>query len=86
MTDRVTLRVRVHDAWDDIALSLPVATPVGAVKQQVLDVVGEHDPPGDFVVKFRGIEVRNESESLADAGIPDGAALIVLRRRRRAIR
>ncbi len=86
MNDRVTLRVRMHDSWDDITLSLPAATPVGAVKEQVLDVVGEQDAPDEFVVKFRGIEVRNEAASLADADIPDGAALIVLRRRRRAIR
>ncbi len=76
----------MHDAWDDITLSLPAGTAVGAVKQQVLDVVGEQDAPDEFVVKFRGIEVRNEAASLSDADIPDGAALIVLRRRRRAIR
>ncbi len=86
MNESVTLRVRMHDAWDDITLSLPVGTSVGAVKQRVLDVVGEQDAPAEFVVKFRGIELRNEAASLSDADIPDGAALIVLRRRRRAIR
>ncbi len=76
----------MHDAWDDVTLALAGNTSVGAVKRQVLDVVGELDPPAEFVVKFRGIEVRDEASTLVDAGIPDGAALIVLRRRRRAIR
>ena len=86
MIDDVTLRVRLHEAWDDINIAVPPQTTVGELKQQVLTIAGDATPPGEFAVKFRGVELRDEQQSVADARIPDGAALIVLRRRRRAVR
>ena len=44
-----------------------------------------HDPD-EYVVKFRGAEMLDESATLRDAGIPPNAALIVLPRRRRPVR
>lgn len=86
MSETIGLRVRVHEAWDDVNLALPVHATVGEVKQRVLEIVGEQDAPAEFVIKFRGVELRHEEQTLADAGVPDDAALIVLRRRRRAVR
>ena len=86
MIDDVTLRVRLHEAWDDINIAVPPQTTVGELKRQVLTIAGDATPPGEFAVKFRGVELRDEQQSVADARIPDGAALIVLRRRRRAVR
>jgi hypothetical protein len=37
-------------------------------------------------MKFRGAELRDESRSLADAGLVPNGALIVLPRRRRPVR
>ena len=86
MSDTVELRVRVHDAWDDVNIAVPSSTTVGELKRHVLEIVGEAEPADEFTVKFRGVELRNEQRSMADADVPDGAALIVLRRRRRAVR
>jgi hypothetical protein len=43
------------------------------------------DPAG-YVLKFRGAELQDESESLAQAGVVANGALIVLPRRRRPVR
>ena len=86
MSETIALRVRVHEAWDDVHLALPAHATVADVKHRVLEIVGEQDAPDEFVIKFRGIELRDEMQTLADAGLPEDAALIVLRRRRRAVR
>ncbi len=86
MNDAITLRVRLHEAWDDVTLTVPSATPLAEVKQRVLDAMGEPADGSEFVVKFRGVELRDETNTLFDVGVPDGGALIVLRRRRRAVR
>lgn len=82
----IALRIRMHEAWDDVNLMLPEETSVRDMKRQVLEIVGEHAPDSEFMVKFRGVELRDEALALRDAGIPDDAALIILRRRRRAVR
>ena len=48
--------------------------------------MGEQANANEFIVKFRGVELRDETSTLSAAGVPDGGALIVLRRRRRAVR
>jgi hypothetical protein len=42
--------------------------------------------PGAYVLKFRGAELQNESDSLAQAGVVPNGALIVLPKRRRPVR
>jgi hypothetical protein len=42
--------------------------------------------PGEYVLKFRGAELYDESRSLADAGLVANGAVIVLPRRRRPMR
>jgi hypothetical protein len=42
--------------------------------------------PEEYVVKFRGAEVFDESLSLAESGVVANAALIVMPRRRRPVR
>lgn len=86
MIESVTVRVRLHESWDDVMVTVPSATPLAQVKRQVLDAMGERADADAFVVKFRGVELRDESSTLGDAGVPDGGALIVLRRRRRVVR
>lgn len=86
MNDAITLRVRLHESWDDVTLTVPSATPLAEVKRWVLDAMGEPADGSEFVVKFRGVELRDEATTLREAGVPDGAALIVLRHRRRAVR
>jgi hypothetical protein len=76
------LRVRVLEAWNDIVLDVPGATLIGDIKRRALDAAHVTADPAGFVVKFRGAALRDEARSVADAGVPDDAALIVLRRHR----
>lgn len=86
MTDTITLRVRLHEAWDDISVTVAPQSTIADVKQRVLDIAGEEAPASEFVVKFRGVDLRDEGAAVVEARIPDGAALIVTHRRRRAVR
>ena len=86
-TPRTTVRVQLLEAWDAVLVDAPVNEPVLAVKVAALAVL---DPTADFhddfVVKHRGVEVRDESCGLADAGIPLHATLSISHRRRRPVR
>ncbi len=80
------VRVTVHEAWDEIAMDVLTTTTVHEVKQRALVEARLTDPAGEFLVKFRGAELADESRTVADVGIPADGALIVLRRRRRPMR
>lgn len=82
----ITVRVAVHEAWDEIAMQVEPSTSIAALKADALQTARVVESPDAFEVKFRGALLRSESASLADCGVPDGAALIVLRRRRLAVR
>lgn len=86
MSDSLPVRVTVLEAWDDVTLNLPAETTLTEVKRRALDAVRVVEDPADFLVKFRGAELPDESRTLADVAFPAGGALIVLRRRRRAVR
>ena len=86
MTGDIALRVRVLDAWDDAVMRLPGPTPIGDVKRRALAAVHVTGDPDDFLVKFRGAEIRDESRTLAAEGVPSDGALVVLRRRRVPVR
>lgn len=85
MSDRV-VRVAVHEAWDEIEMKVDSGTPVGEVKRRALETARVAGDAAEFEVKFRGATVRDETGSVAAAGIPDNGALIVLRRNRRPVR
>ena len=80
------LRVMVHEVWDELPMDQPVEATIATVKAAALTAARVVDAPEDFAVKFRGAEVRDESQSLGDLGVPDDANLIVLRRARRPVR
>jgi hypothetical protein len=86
MTAPLPLRVMVQDAWDEVQLALPPATPLAELKRQALEATRTAGDPGAYVLKFRGAELADESRSLADAGLVPNGALIVLRKRRRPVR
>ena len=82
----LTVRVQLLDAWDAVAVSAGALTTVRAVKEAALGALGAADDvAADFVVKLRGVEVRDESLSLADSGARDGSTYVPMRRRRRAV-
>ena len=80
------LRVTVEDVWDEVLLELSDDLPVSEVKRQALALTRVRQDPSQYVLKFRGAELSNETESLTDAGLVPNGALIVLARRRRPVR
>ncbi len=82
----MTVRVAVHEAWDEVAMQVEASTSIAALKAGALQTARVVEDPDAFEVKFRGATLRSEGASLAECGVPDGGALIVLRRRRRAVR
>jgi hypothetical protein len=86
MTSLLPLRVMVEDVWDTVFLELPTETPVGEIKRQALALTYVRRDPAEYVLKYRGAEVSDESRSLAEAGLVPNGALIVLSRRRRSVR
>lgn len=86
MTDSLPVRVMVEEAWDEVQLDLPPATTLAEVKRRALEATRVAGEPAAFVLKFRGAELRDESRTMAQAGLVPNGALIVLRRRRRPVR
>jgi hypothetical protein len=86
VSENLRIRVTVQDAWDEVPLDLPPATLLGEMKRQALDATKVVRNADEYVVKFRGAELYDESRSLADAGLVTNGAVIVLPRRRRPVR
>ena len=86
MSTPMPIRVRVHDSWEEVRLDLDAGTPMSDVKRQALAAARRPGDPDRYAVKFRGASILDESASLEQAGVVRNAELIVLRRRRRAVR
>ena len=82
----VPLRVMVEDVWNEVLLEVADELPVSEIKRQALDLTRVTRDPSEYMVKFRGAQVSDESVSLARAGLVPNGALIVLARRRRPVR
>ncbi|HTS89164.1 MAG TPA: hypothetical protein VMG41_11805 [Gemmatimonadales bacterium] len=82
----IPVRVTVADSWDQVSLELPAEAPLSEAKSRALALTHVRGRPDQFLVKFRGAELSDEAQSLAQAGVVPNAALIVLRRRRRPVR
>jgi hypothetical protein len=76
----------VQEAWDQVSLDLAPASPIADLKRQALSLTHTAGEPAEFEVKFRGASILDEARSLADSGVKPNSQLIVLRRRRRAVR
>lgn len=86
MTGAMPVRVMVEDVWDEVFLELPGQTPLSELKRQALELTHVVRPASDYMIKFRGAAVSDETQTLADAGLVPNAALIVLAKRRRPVR
>lgn len=86
MSGNLRLRVMVQDAWDEVPLDLPGGTSLAELKRAALEATRVRRDPDEYVLKFRGFELLDESRSLADAGLVPNGAVIVLPRRRRPVR
>ncbi|HVA57335.1 MAG: EsaB/YukD family protein [Gemmatimonadaceae bacterium] len=83
----ITIRVEMPEVWDTVRIAVPGSAKVDVVKVRALEALfPQAQYHEDFVVKLRGWEVLNEHETLADAGVTDGAILLLTHRLRRALR
>lgn len=88
IAERFAVRVMVTDAWDQVFLAAGPETTVADLKKQALArALKQAAPPlADYIVKFRGAAVLEESTTLAALGAGANAPFIVLPARRRAVR
>jgi hypothetical protein len=83
----LTMRVQVAEMWDAVRVVARPDTGVAEMKQRVVaDFYPGNEFPDDFVLKLRGWEILDEGQSLATAGIQDGAIVLLAYRRRRPVR
>lgn len=87
MPGKLQLRVTVGDTWTMQTIDAAADEAIASIKARVL-AAGRIAPEraGGYEVKHGGVPVRDESRSLSALGIRDGAAMIVLSKRRRAVR
>ncbi|HET7024228.1 MAG TPA: hypothetical protein VFI39_03380 [Gemmatimonadales bacterium] len=86
MSATMPIRVRVHDAWEEVGLDLDAGTRLSDVKRRALAGARRVGDPDAYEIKFRGAPILDESTSLEGAGVVRNAELIVLPRRRQAVR
>ena len=82
-----TVRAQCADVWDAVRLDVTADTRVRDVKQAAMTrLLPDADVLDDFVVKVHGIEVLDEGRSVQGVGATDGSTLLIVSRRRRAVR
>lgn len=79
------LRLMVHDAWDEITVPWNADLTLAELKRDVLKEARVTAAPEEFVLKFRGATLPDEALTVNEAALPENAALIVLRHRRRPV-
>ncbi len=82
----LAVRVMVQDVWDAVTLELPADTSLAELKRRALERVHVPRDPALYDVKFRGALLQPEERTLGELGVVPNAALIILPRRRRAVR
>ncbi|HEY4303961.1 MAG TPA: hypothetical protein VGM82_05820 [Gemmatimonadaceae bacterium] len=83
----ITVRVEMPDVWDVVRVEVLPGDQVLELKKYALDALyPEYNVMDDFIVKLRGWEILDETQSLANAGVVDGSILLVTFRRRRPVR
>jgi hypothetical protein len=88
VADRFAVRVMVTDVWDQVFLAVGPDTTVADLKRQALAQAlkrGDVDVR-EYIVKFRGALVLDESTTLAALGAGANAPFIVLPARRQPVR
>ena len=83
----LTVRVAVADTWETFAFAASPGDGIAALKRRALDAARIDPAWADrYGVKLGGALVADESRTLAELGVRDGAQLVVLFRRRRPVR
>jgi hypothetical protein len=83
----ILVRVEMPEVWDVVRAAVQPTESVLALKLRALAALYPADePPEEFVMKLRGFEVLNESDTLATVGAVDGSIFLLTHRRRRPVR
>ena len=82
------IRVMVMDAWDTVELQVNDATTVAQLKRDALRAALKRAPldEQEYIVKFRGAAVFDESQTVRALGAGPNAPFIVMPGRRQAVR
>jgi hypothetical protein len=85
---RFAVRVMVTDAWDQVHVQVEDGTTVVQLKRDALRAALKHAqlPDQEYVVKYRGAAVLDESLTLEALGAGPNAPFIVLPARRLPVR
>ncbi len=85
---RFAVRVMVTDVWDQVYFAVEPTTTVAQLKSQALTLALKraHVRPEEYVAKFRGAEVLDESTTVGALGAVANSAFIVLPARRQVVR
>ena len=82
-----TLRVQSAEAWDAIKMEVAPGTLVHDVKEAAMRALMPDIASIDqYVVKLGGFEIANERVSVQSCGAVDGSTLLIMSRRKRAVR
>jgi len=86
--ERFPVRVMVTDAWDNVNVQVDGTTTVAQLKRNALRAALKQPPldEREYVVKFRGAAVLDESQTVRALGAVANAPFIVLPARRRPVR
>src|SRR2546426_507997 len=85
---RLPVRVMVTDVWDQVFLTVAPTTTIAELKRHALSEASKRRsvPVADYVVKFKGGQVLDESTTLAALGAVANSPFIVLPARRQPVR
>ncbi|HZE95099.1 MAG TPA: hypothetical protein VEZ49_10345 [Gemmatimonadales bacterium] len=85
---RYAVRVMVTPAWETVSLQVDDTTTVAQLKREALRAALKRAPLGEqeYIVKFRGAAVLDESVMLRALGAVPNAPFIVLPSRRQPVR
>ena len=86
--DRFAVRVMVTDVWDQVFLAVGPDTTVAQLKRDALARALKTNVvhPDDYIVKFHGAGVLDESATLGSLGAGANAPFVVLPARRLPVR
>ena len=88
VAERFPVRVMVTDAWDNVNVQVDGTTTVAQLKRDALRAALKQPSldEREYVVKFRGAAVLDESQTVRALGAVANAPFIVLPARRRPVR
>ncbi|HYU27432.1 MAG TPA: hypothetical protein VEK83_00220 [Gemmatimonadales bacterium] len=88
VAERYAVRVMVTPAWEQVSVQVDDTTTVAQLKREALRAALKRAPLGEqeYIVKFRGAAVLDESLTLRAVGAVPNAPFVVLPARRQPVR